>query len=40
MASQLQTRDDVVGLILFLHEIVVRVKEVYACGVYKSNEDG
>ena len=38
--SQLQTRDDVVGLILFPHQVAVRVMEVYACGVHESNEDG
>ena len=31
--SKLQTRDDVDGLILFLHQVVVQVMEVYASGV-------
>ena len=38
--SQLRTGDDVAGLILFPHQVVVRGMEVYACGVHKSNEDG
>ena len=40
MESELQTGDDVGGLILFLHQVAVRVMEVYACGVRESNEDG
>ena len=38
--SKLQTRDDVDGLILFPHQVAVRVMEVYASGVQKTNEDG
>ena len=38
--SKLQTGDDVDGLILFPHQVAVRVMEVYASGVQKTNEDG
>ena len=38
--SKLQTGDDVDGLILFLHQVVVWVMEVYASGVQKTNKDG
>ena len=38
--SQLHTRDNVEGLILFYHQVAVRLMEVYACKVHKSNEDG
>ena len=37
--SQVQTGDDVVGLILFPHQVAVQVMDIYACGVYKSNQD-
>ena len=37
---ELQTGDDVGGLILFPHQVAIRVMEVYACGVRESNEDG
>ena len=39
MESQVRTRDDVAGLILFPHQIAVRVMEVYACGILGSTED-
>ena len=38
--SGLQTGDDVGGLILFPHQVAVRVMEVYACGVNERNKDG
>ena len=38
--SELQIGDDVGGLILFLHQVMVQVMEVYACGERESNEDG
>ena len=38
--SKLQIGDDVDGLILFLHQVAVRVMEVYGSGVQKTNEDG
>ena len=38
--SELQTGDVVDGLILFSHQVAVRVMEVYASGVHKTNEDG
>ena len=37
--SQVRIGDDVAGLILFPHQIVVRVMEVYACGILGSTED-
>ena len=40
MESKLQIGDDVAELILFFHQVAVRVMEVYACGVHESNEDG
>ena len=38
--SQLQTGDDVAGLILFPHQVALRVMELYACGIHESTEDG
>ena len=38
--SELQTGDDVNGLILFPHQVAVRVMDVYASGVQKIHEDG
>ena len=40
LESQLQTGDDVVGLVLFPHQVAVRVIEVNACGGHGSTEDG
>ena len=38
--SKLNTGDDVDGLILFPHQVAVRVMDVYASGVQKINKDG
>ena len=40
LESQLQTRDNVVGFVLFPHQVTVRVMEVNACGGYESTKDG
>ena len=40
LESQLQTGDDVAGLVLFPHQIAVRVTEMNACGGHESTEDG
>ena len=40
LESQLKTRDDVAGLVLFPHHVAIRVMEVYACGGHESTEDG
>ena len=40
LESELQIGDDVDGLILFPHQVAIRVMDVYASGVQKSNEDG
>ena len=37
---EIQTGDDVGGLILFPHQVAVRITEVYPCGKKKQNEDG
>ena len=38
--SEVQTKDDVARLILFPHQVAVRIEEVYASGHQKQNEDG
>ena len=40
LLSEVQTGDDVTGLILFPHQVAVRIEEVYGCGHQKKNEDG
>ena len=40
LLSEVQTGDDVRGLILFPHQVAVHIKEVYASGQQKENEDG
>ena len=40
LESELQIGDDVDGLILFPHQVAVRVMDVYASGVQKCYEDG
>ena len=40
LESQLETGNDVVGLVLFPHHVAVGVMEVYACGGHESTEDG
>ena len=40
LLSEVQTGDDVGGLILFPHQVAVRIEEVYASGQLKENEDG
>ena len=40
LLSEVQTRDDVVGLILFLHQVALCIEEVYGSGHQKENEDG
>ena len=40
LESQLQIGDDVVRLVIFPHQVAVRVTEVYACGVHESTKDG
>ena len=40
LLSEVQTGDDVTGLILFPHQVAVRIEEVYGSGHQKENEDG
>ena len=40
LLSEVQTEDDVAGLILFPHQVAVRIEEVYGSGHQKQNEDG
>ena len=40
LLSEVQTGDDVTGLILFPHQIAIRIEEVYGSGYEKENEDG
>ena len=40
LLSKIQIGDDVGGFILFPHQVVVRIVEVYPCGKQKQNEDG
>ena len=40
IVSEVQTRDDVAGLILFPHQVAVCIEEVYASGHQKQHEDG
>ena len=40
IVSEVQTEDDVAGLILFPHQVAVCIEEVYASGHQKQNEDG
>ena len=38
LLSEVQTRDDVGGLILFPHQVAVRIEEVYASGQLKKTK--
>ena len=40
LLSEVQIGDDVTRLILFPHQVAVRIEEVYGCGHQKKNEDG
>ena len=40
LLSEVQTGDDVVGLILFPHQVAVCIEEMYGSGHQKENEDG
>ena len=40
LLSNVQTGDDVTGLILFLHQVAVCIEEIYGSGHQKENEDG
>ena len=40
LLSEVQTGDDVAGLILFPHQVAVCIEEVYASGQQKQNKDG
>ena len=40
LLSEVQTGNNVTGLILFPHQVVVCIEEVYGSGHQKENEDG
>ena len=40
LRSEVQIGDDVIGLILFPHQVAVHIEEVYGSGHQKENEDG